>query len=192
MKTTSLLQGITSVKTHVLAWSVALGAVALGGSLLLAPALAQRRGGAPHGGGHPAYHPPVHEVPRGSVHFAPHVEYHAPPRADFRGGRPAEFHDYGHAPYYGSVHFEHHDDWWRRGWWGGVPRYAPDYFRRFRPGWATLLLGGALYYYWTALPDAGCGTQVINDQTYYICDGIYYVPYFYNGTMVYVAVPPPT
>ena len=113
---------------------------------------------------------PHHEVDRrGSIHFEPHREVHVAP--------------------VGSVHFEHPGVRW-----GPLvvhPRYAPEYIRRFRPGYRTLLIGPDSYYYYPALP-VGCQTVVtVSGQYYYFCDGVYYMPYLYAGTTVYVAVPPP-
>jgi hypothetical protein len=161
------------VKTNVAWRRPAFGGAVVAALCLSGPGAAQH--------GRPVAHPVPRPAPayhgfehHGSVHFA-----------------PREFHPDVH-PHYGDLHYYEHRDRdhdWARPWWG-VPYYRPEYFRRFRPGWATLAIGGGTYYYYPALP-GGCGTVVVNDQLYYLCDGIYYVPYFYGGTTVYVAVPPP-
>ena len=61
---------------------------------------------------------------------------------------------------------------------------------RFRPGYGSLLIGPDTFYYYPALPP-GCQTVVVNGQAYYFCNGLYYMPYLYGGTTVFVVVPPP-
>jgi len=120
-----------------------------------------------------ASRPEPHPAPagRGSVHFAPaHVDVHRGP--------------------VGSVHFAPREV----PHWGHLelhPRYAPEYFRRFRPGYLPLPIGADTYYYYPQLP-ADCVTTVsVAGQYYYFCDGIYYMPYLYGGNTIFVAVPPP-
>jgi hypothetical protein len=108
---------------------------------------------------------------RGSIHFAE-------PRRDFRF-EPR-----------GSIRFDRPDVRWARSPFGVAPRYDRDYFRRFRPGWRTVVIGPGTFYYYPALPP-GCGTVVVGAQYYYFCGGVYYLPYLYQGTTIYVAVPPP-
>lgn len=67
--------------------------------------------------------------------------------------------------------------------------YRDDYFRRFRPGYRPLVLGGAQYYMYPNLP-GNCQTILANGVTYDVCDGIYYQPYIYQGQTVYLVVPP--
>ncbi len=66
--------------------------------------------------------------------------------------------------------------------------YRAEYFGRFRPGYHTLLLGDAQYYWYDSLaPD--CVPTVLNGVSCYLCDGIYYQPYFYGGQTVYLVMP---
>jgi len=67
--------------------------------------------------------------------------------------------------------------------------YRDDYFRRFRPGYRPLVLGGAQYYMYPNLP-SNCQTVLANGITYDVCDGVYYQPYMYQGQTVYLVVPP--
>jgi len=110
-----------------------------------------------------------HEVHgRGSVHFArPPVRHEVVVRR---------------VP---TVRFEHHESFWRR-----IIHYDLEYLRLFRPGWRTVVIGPSTYYYYPALP-SGCQTVVANGLTYYLCGGVYYMPYLYQGATIYVAVPPP-
>jgi hypothetical protein len=66
--------------------------------------------------------------------------------------------------------------------------YRDDYFRHFRPGYRSFLIGGASYYYYDNLPP-DCQTVVIGGVTYYLCDGVYYEAYIYGGQTVYMVVP---
>ena len=66
--------------------------------------------------------------------------------------------------------------------------YRDDYFRHFRPGYRSFLIGDASYYYYDDLPP-GCQTVVIGGITYYLCDGVYYQAYIYGGQTVYMVVP---
>jgi|GEM_PF-3234574 hypothetical protein len=73
---------------------------------------------------------------------------------------------------------------------GGAARnpYHSDYARHFRPGYRSIMLGGAQYYLYDTLPD-GCQTVLANGITYDVCDGVYYQPYIYGGQTVYLVVP---
>jgi hypothetical protein len=73
---------------------------------------------------------------------------------------------------------------------GGAARnpYNSEYARHFRPGYRSLMLGGAQYYLYDTLPD-GCQTVLANGITYDVCDGVYYQPYIYGGQTVYLVVP---
>jgi hypothetical protein len=73
---------------------------------------------------------------------------------------------------------------------GGASRnpYHNEYSRHFRPGYRSILLGGAEYYLYDTLPD-GCQTVLANGTTYDVCDGVYYQPYIYGGQTVYLVVP---
>jgi hypothetical protein len=66
--------------------------------------------------------------------------------------------------------------------------YRDDYFRHFRPGYRSFLIGDASYYYYDTLPP-GYQTVVSNGITYYLFDGVYYQPYIYGGQTVYMVVP---
>jgi len=66
--------------------------------------------------------------------------------------------------------------------------YGDAYFRRFRPGYRSFLIGDAYYYYYDDLP-GGCQTVLANGITYDLCDGVYYQPYIYGGQTVYMVVP---
>lgn len=66
--------------------------------------------------------------------------------------------------------------------------YGDVYFRHFRPGYRSFLIGDAYYYYYNDLP-AGCQTVLANGITYDLCDGVYYQPYIYGGQTVYMVVP---
>ena len=66
--------------------------------------------------------------------------------------------------------------------------YRDEYFRHFRPGYRSFLIGDASYYYYDNLPP-GYQTVVINGITYYLLDGVYYQPYIYGGQTVYMVVP---
>jgi hypothetical protein len=66
--------------------------------------------------------------------------------------------------------------------------YSGDYFRHFRPGYRSFLIGDASYYYYDDLP-SGYQTVVIDGITYYLYDGVYYQAYLYGGQTVYMIVP---
>jgi hypothetical protein len=118
--------------------------------------------GAQHG------HPPPHP---GSVHYGGRIGpvVIAPPVA---------------------VHYEHHVV--APGYYRGVYRnpYTELYFGRFRPGYRPIVIGGAQFYIYPALP-VGFTTVVVNGITYYLFNGVYYQPYIYEGTTQYMVVPPP-
>jgi hypothetical protein len=73
---------------------------------------------------------------------------------------------------------------------GGAYRnpYRDEYFRHFRPGYRSFLIGDASYYYYDNLPP-GYQTVVIDGITYYLYDGVYYQAYLYGGQTVYMVVP---
>jgi len=66
--------------------------------------------------------------------------------------------------------------------------YRGDYARHFRPGYRSMMLGGAAYYVYDNLP-SDCQTVLSNGITYDLCDGVYYQPYIYGGQTVYLVVP---
>ena len=72
---------------------------------------------------------------------------------------------------------------------GGAYRnpYHSEYARHFRPGYRSVMLGGAQYYLYDSLPP-GCQTVLANGITYDVCDGVYYQPYIYGGQTVYLVV----
>jgi len=126
-----------------------------------APIRAQRGGHA--GGGHSVAHV-------GSVH---------------NGSRPAPVR-VAPAVRAGAVRFEHYAGSAASGAYRNP--YRDEYFRHFRPGYRSFLIGDASYYYYDALPP-GYQTVVINGITYYLFDGVYYQPYIYGGQTVYMVVP---
>jgi hypothetical protein len=151
-----------------------MGTLVLGLATLVwstAPISAQRggRGGGGHagggnpGGGHTAAH-------IGSVHY---------------GARAAPVH-VEPAVRAGAVRSEHYAGLEHRG--GYRNPYRDDYFRHFRPGYRSFLIGDASYYYYDDLPP-DCQTVVSDGITYYLCDGVYYQPYLYGGQTVYMVVP---
>ena len=124
--------------------------------------------GAQHGG-----HPPTHVAPParvGSVHY---------------GARPAPGR-VGPAVWAGAVRSEHYAGPAFRGAYRNP--YRDEYFRRFRPGYGSFLIGDASYYYYDDLPP-DYQTLVINGLTYFLYDGVYYQPYIYGGQTVYMVVP---
>lgn len=134
---------------------------------------------------------------RAQVHFHVDVGHH--PGASIRYGehhpevRPApvvvprvEHHEHYEPP--GIVRHEHYV---APGYWGRWRNpYRDDYWRRFRPGWFPIVIGDVQYYAYPGLPGA-CQTVVVNGVAYYLCDGIYYQPYIYQGQTVYMVVPSP-
>jgi hypothetical protein len=149
------------------------GTVVLGLAGLMwvtAPVSAQRGGGGGgHGGGG---HAPAHV---GSVHYAASP---APARAAPVRVAPAVR--------TATVRSEHYV--------GSVPRgayrnpYSDEYFRHFRPGFRSFVIGDASYYYYDDLPP-DYQTVVSDGITYYLCDGVYYQAYLYDGQTVYMVVP---
>jgi hypothetical protein len=152
----------------------------LGTLIWTSPVSAQRGGHA--SAGHAAAHvgsvhfasrPPVRSAP---VHAAPirSAPVHAAPVRTAPGVRS------------GAVRSEHFA--------GSAPRgayrnpYRDEYFRHFRPGFLSFLIGDALYYYYESLP-VGYQIVVIGGITYYVLDGVYYQPYIYGGQTVYMVVP---
>jgi hypothetical protein len=71
--------------------------------------------------------------------------------------------------------------------WG---RFDGAYAGRFPAGYRTYWSGGYAYYGYPALP-FGAAPVPYGDYTAYVANGAYYLPQFYNGEVVYVAVPPP-
>jgi hypothetical protein len=131
-----------------------------------APSSAQHGG---HGGGG---HAPAHV---GSVHY---------------GARPAPVHvapiRVAPAVRGGAVRAEHYEGLAHRGAYRNP--YRDEYFRHFRPGYRPFVLGDAQYYGYDSLP-VGCQPVVLDNVTYYLCDGVYYQPYIYDGQTVYLVVP---
>ncbi|HZU35168.1 MAG TPA: hypothetical protein VFA18_04645 [Gemmataceae bacterium] len=84
-----------------------------------------------------------------------------------------------------EAHFDHHGPGFH-----GAFHYDRDYFRHFRPGYRTIMIGPATYYYYPGLP-VGYQTVVVGGRTYYLAGGVYYVPYAYSGSTIYLAVRPP-
>jgi hypothetical protein len=72
--------------------------------------------------------------------------------------------------------------------WG---RFTGDYAARYPPGYRTYWSGGAAYYGYPVLP-AGVAPINYMGQPGYFGDGVYYLPEFYDGEVVYIAVPPPS
>ena len=69
-------------------------------------------------------------------------------------------------------------------------RFDAAYRSRYPAGWYTYSYGGFPYYWYPALP-AGAVAVPYGTMTGYTVNGVYFVPYFYNGQVVYIAVPPP-
>ncbi len=112
--------------------------------------------------------------------------------------------EFGHAAGVGSVHFAPH----------GVPvrpgpavraaehigaevahavyrnPYRVEYFRRFPPGYRSIVLNGAQYYGYYSLP-VGYQQVLLNGILYYLFNGVYYQPYMYGGQTIYLVVPAP-
>jgi hypothetical protein len=65
--------------------------------------------------------------------------------------------------------------------------YSPGYLARIPPGYLTLATGGVNYYYTPELPPGSQPTTVRGD-TYYVCDGVSYQPYFLGTRVVYLVV----
>jgi hypothetical protein len=144
-----------------------------------ASAISAPRGGggghaaAPRGGG-------GHAVARvGSVHYGA-AAGQARGRPAAREGRPAARE--------GAVHSEHYAGGAYRGAGGYRNPYRAEYFSHFRPGYYPYYLNGAQYYGYNDLP-IGYQTVVINGITYYLFDGVYYLPYIYGGQTVYLVAP---
>jgi hypothetical protein len=146
------------------------GTLVLGLATLMwatAPISAQRggQGGGGHdGGGHAA------PARTGSVHYGARA---APARV-------------GPAVPAGAVRSEHYAGSEHRGAYRNP--YREEYFRHFRPGYRSFLIGDASYYYYDVLP-ADYQTVVLNGITYYLYDGVYYRAYLYGGQTVYMVVP---
>jgi hypothetical protein len=121
------------------------------------------------------------------------AQRHEHPEAEHRGsihhGGPESHRDF-HSERRGSIRYEHDERPWSRAPFLVAPHYEREYFRRFRPGYRTIVIGPGTFYYYPVLP-TGCGTVAVGGQYYYFCDGVYYLPYLYQGTTIYVAVPPP-
>jgi len=150
---------------------LAMGALVFGLAALMwatASTSAEPKG---HDGGHRDSHSAPAHV--GSVHYGGRP---APGRVD-----PPHFAPVTH----GTVRSEHYERW------GGYHNpYRDDYIRHFRSGYRFFILGDAEYYgYYDLAPD--CEPVVIGDITYYLCDGVYYLPYIYGGQTVYLVVPAP-
>ncbi len=86
----------------------------------------------------------------------------------------------------GAVRSEHYAGSPSRG--GYRNPYRDEYFRHFRPGYRSFLIGDASYYYYDDLPP-DFQTVVIDGLTYYLFDGVYYQVYLYGGETIYVVVP---
>jgi hypothetical protein len=68
-------------------------------------------------------------------------------------------------------------------------RFDANYIRRFPAGYRTFWYGSYPYYWYPTLP-SGATPVTYGATTGYVYDGVYFVPYFYEGQVVYVAVPP--
>jgi hypothetical protein len=68
--------------------------------------------------------------------------------------------------------------------------YSAAYRNRFPAGHNRLLIGGRYFVYYPFLP-VGFRTFLFGRRVYYEYDGIYYQTYDYEGTEVYLVVPPP-
>jgi hypothetical protein len=95
----------------------------------------------------------------------------------------------------GAVRYEHYHYrdrpvWAPPGWGRYRNPYTETYWRRFRPGYRTIVVGPTQYYAYPALP-VGYRTAVVNGVTYYQHNSVYYQPYMYGGQTLYMVVPPP-
>jgi hypothetical protein len=88
----------------------------------------------------------------------------------------------------GAVRSEHYAGSVSRGAYRNP--YRDEYFRHFRPGYRSFVLGDAQYYGYDSLP-LGYEQVVLNGITYYLYEGVYYQPYIYGGQTVYLVVPAP-
>jgi hypothetical protein len=92
---------------------------------------------------------------------------------------------------YEHYRFNHPAVVWTPPHWGRYRNpYPQAYWRRFRPGYRTVVIGPTQYYAYPAMP-AGYQTVVVNGVTYYVQGGVYYQPYIDGGQTVYVVVPSP-
>jgi hypothetical protein len=146
------------------------GSLVLGLAMLMwvtAPSSAQHGGHASSGHIAPAHIGSVHYGARPApVHVAP-VRVAPPVRT-------------------GTIRSEHYAGSVARGAYRNP--YRDEYFRHFRAGYRPFLLGDAQYYGYDSLP-VDCPPVVLNEITYYLCDGVYYQPYIYGGQTVYLVVP---
>jgi len=120
----------------------------------------------------------------GRHHPGGSVRYAAPPRRVVPAVPP------------GAVRYEHNYyrhppvAWTPPGWGRWRNPYHETYWRRFRPGYRTVVIGPTQYYAYPALP-VGYQSVVVNGVTYYLHEGVYYQPYIYGGQTQYLVVPPP-
>jgi len=66
--------------------------------------------------------------------------------------------------------------------------YSVEYLSRFRPGYRPFVVGDVQYYGYYNMPAPYLQTM-INGVTYYISNGVYYLPRVFGGQTVYLAVP---
>ena len=163
------------MKRNGLKNTLALGLVVLMGAM--GPISAQRGshggGGRGGGGGHASAHV-------GSVHYGARV---SPTRVGRTGGAERGS---GAVRAGGAVRSEHHAGSVSRG--ANLNPYRDEYFRHFRPGYNPYVIDGAQYYGYNTLP-VGYQQVVINGVVYYLFDGVYYLPYIYNGQTIYIVAP---
>jgi hypothetical protein len=69
-------------------------------------------------------------------------------------------------------------------------RFNAGYAARYPAGYNTFAYGGRYYYWYPSLP-VGAVAVPYGPVVGYAANGVYYMPYFFNGQVVYIAVPPP-
>jgi hypothetical protein len=65
--------------------------------------------------------------------------------------------------------------------------YTATYLARIPPGYPTLAVGGANYYYTPVLPP-GAQPATVGGATYFVSNGVSYQPYFLGAQTVYLVV----
>jgi hypothetical protein len=125
--------------------------------------------------------------PGASIHFGGHPPPPVRPVAPPASVRYEHYREREHE----HDRWEHDRDRWVAPRWGAYRNpYRDDYFRRFRPGYVPVVVGTTQYCLYPTLPP-GAQSMVVNGNTYFLADGIYYQPYIYQGQTEYMAIPAP-
>src|SRR5205823_918289 len=69
-------------------------------------------------------------------------------------------------------------------------RFTGSYAARYPSGYRTYWSGGSAYYGYHSLPAGAAAINYLGHSAY-LAGGVYYLPQFYDGEVVYIAVPPP-